>query len=676
MLYWIANFLDKDGKITDPQRAIDYVGMGLFDEKAATRFAHAADFLWRTRIHLHFAAGRPSEVLSFDKQTILARKMGHAAGPVEVAVEKFMREYFNNARSVGALTRIACAKLEAEKSLRLPKGLDSILPNSRRNMNEEGFVLDHGRLMFDDEMSLRQQPDLIMRLFEIAGRRNLDIHPDALTAIDFRRNLIDHNFRKDPEISKIFQKILLGAKAPYATLKIMNEAGVLGRYLLEFGGIVARTQFNMHHAYTVDEHTLRLVNFLHDLESGYLEDENPLATQICKILQKRQRRILYMACLLHDTGKGVGDQCVEGARLSRRAARRLGLDQSEIESISWLVRRHLDLSETAQRRDISDPETIETFGNLVGSMSRLNMLFLLTIVDIRAVGPGVWNDWKARLLRDLYLNTQAYIEGRDDLEPAAKARGIREQLTERLPGSMASRIKPILDDLGQAFWQGFDMPGHVRHARFFDLAMETGVDNLVQYRVDKPRDVTELSILTRDRPGLFADLAQVISAGGAQIVGARLHTGENGRVMNMFYLQNNDGLAFGRINQKILNLLKDKVDALLVGTSSKFKPQPQLISRRAAAIPVRPKVKIFEGQAPKPTIVEIEGRDRPGLLYAVAACLRDANLDVLSAHIEVVGTLAIDAFYVKPADGTALNPKALRKELMSLLQETQTASAA
>jgi len=191
-----------------------------------------------------------------------------------------------------------------------------------------------------------------------ASCRNLDIHPDAFGAIDFRRNLIDNEFRKSAENSEIFQKILLGARAPYATLKAMNEAGVLGRYLIEFGGIVARTQFNMHHAYTVDEHTLRLVDNFHNILSGTMEKEHPVSTEIVKGFDEEQKLILYLTCLLHDTGKGQGDQCIEGAQLGRRACRRLGVNQNVIDTVAWLIRRHLDMSETAQRRDISDLKTV------------------------------------------------------------------------------------------------------------------------------------------------------------------------------------------------------------------------------------------------------------------------------------------------------------------------------
>lgn len=671
VLYWIARFLDKEGKITDPQRASDYVEMGLFDEQAANRFVRAADFLWRARIYLHLSDKRPTEALSFDRQTILARKMGYASGPIEEAVEKFMREYFTNAREVGALTRIACAKLEADQAIVLPKGLERLLPRKRGRMNEDGFRIEHGRLVFKDALEIRNTPALILRLFEVAGRYNIDIHPDAFTDIDFRRNIIDNDFRRDPDITVIFKNILLGSKAPYATLKLMNESGVLGRYLLEFGGIVARTQFNMHHAYTVDEHTLRLVRYLHDIKVGLLEKENPIATEIVQGLSAEHIYWLYLTCLLHDTGKGVGDQCVEGARLARRACRRLGVSQDGIEVVSWLVHSHLDLSETAQRRDISDPETIAKFAQGVGSIERLKLLYVLTIVDIRSVGPGIWNDWKGILLKNLYKSTEDFLKGNTELEPAAKSKAIKAQLNERLPKEMAQRVLPISQDLGDDYWTAFSMADLVRHTRFFDMALEQGLDTCVQTRRDRPRDITELWVTTRDRERLFADLTLAISACGASITGARLHTGSNGRVMNVYYLQNPEGLAFGRNNDNALETLKSRALRAAVGDIENLRIPAPISSRRAVAIPVRPKVRFISGASGHASIIEIEGRDRPGLLYGLAAALYESDLYVLSAHIENVGERAIDAFYVLNRDHgplSAAQKKTVKFKLMATLK--------
>lgn len=652
VLYWIAKFIDMDGQINDPQRASDYVAMGLFDESAADRFVRAADFLWRTRCHLHYTSGRATEALSFDYQTKLSRKMGYASGPVEVAVEKFMREYFTNAREVGALTRIACAKLEAVNNLILPQGLDRFLPRSRRGLKSKNFFIDHGRLSFEDPMQIRENPSQILQLFEIAGRRNLDIHPDALQAIDFRRNLIDNNFRKDPKNAQLFLKTLLGSKAPGATFKIMNESGVLGRYLIEFGGIVARTQFNMHHAYTVDEHTLGLVRYFHDLESGQLDEDNPIAAEFVKDFTQSQRRILYMACLLHDTGKGVGDQCIEGARLSRRACRRMGMDADEIDTISWLIRRHLDMSDTAQRRDISDPETIKAFAETVGSLERLQMLMALTVVDIRAVGPGIWNDWKGVLLRDLYRATAGYLDDKPNIAPRSRANAARETLMERLPEGVRERVKSTMLALDDAYWLRFSVADRVRHARFIDSVLEDDQAHAVNTRRDKPRDVTELWVISQDRKGLFSDLSGAIAASGASVSGAQLHTTESGFVFDIFYLQNADGLAFGRASNHSLEVLRHKTLAAARGDGVAAPQRMPPKSSRARAIPITPAVRFVDRDAEDRVVIEIEGRDRPGLLHGLSTVLTDHDLTIYSAHIEAVGAMAIDSFYVKYIPGT------------------------
>ncbi len=650
-LYWIARFLDKAGDITDPQRSKDYVDLGLFDERSAKRFTQAADFLWRTRIYLHYLSDRPTEKLSFDYQTQLAPKMGHASGPIEVSVEKFMREYFTNSREVGALTRIACAKLEQDNKLGLPGGLERLLPTSRRLRKQDGFIMTRGRINFADPLQMKDNPSLILRLFQLAGENNFDIHPDAISAIRFRRNLIDNAFRKDPKNAQIFLDTLLKSRAPGATMKVMNEAGVLGRYLIEFGGIVARTQFNMHHAYTVDEHTIGLVRYFHDLSVGKLERENPIATEFVSDFTTSQRRILYMTCLLHDTGKGVGDQCIEGARLSRRACARLGLDPDEIETISWLIRRHLDFSETAQRRDISDPETIETFAKLVGSIERLQLLMALTIVDIRAVGPGIWNDWKGTLLRQLYENTLAYLDDKPNLGPESRAQAGRDNLMERLPESVAKHARDAMTALPDNYWLSNNLTEQTRHAKFFAAMVEDDLSAIVRTRLDKKRDITELWIAGSDRPGLFSDLTEAISSVGASVVGARLFTGRNGQVFDIFYLQNSDGLAFGRNSNHVLDTLIRRARAAALDEAETLSVPDYRPSRRARAIPITPAVRVLrerrDDSEAERILIEVEGRDRPGLLYALAKTFAAHNAAILSAHIEVVGVMAIDTFYIR-----------------------------
>ena len=492
---------------------------------------------------------------------------------------------------------------------------------------------------------------------------------------------MDADFCRDPENSRIFQKLLLSAKAPYATLKAMNEAGVLGRYLTEFGGIVSRTQFNMHHAYTVDEHTLRLVFYFDDLLKGRLEESNPVVSKIAQSFDETQVLTMFLACLLHDTGKGQGDQCIEGAQLARRACRRLGVSAEMTEDVAWLVRRHLDMSETAQRRDISDPDTIAEFGELMGSMHRLNLLTVLTIVDIRSVGPGIWNDWKAVLLRGLYQGAANFLEGKDELAPAAKARFVQEQAEEKLAPAMAQRIRPIVDDLPDNYWLNFDMADLLRHARFLDGAAQTGDMTAVQTRHNKTRNVLELWVLTQDRPGLFADLTLAISSCGASITGARLHTGDGtkdqaGRVMNVFYLHTVDGQAFGSGSNHALETLRRRADRAARGDITELSVPTPIRSKRAGAIPVKAKVSFPPSKSDASTIIELQGRDRPGLLSALSSVLQEADLDILSAHIEVVGTTAIDSFYVCDKTCGALEARqkaALKKAFLKVLDPNKPA---
>ena len=636
-LYWIARFIygaKKAGTSAPiaPHGVAAYLKLGLLDKNAAARFTQAAEFLWRARHHLHYLAGRATETLSFDRQAALARRMGYTDGGREDRVAAFMHTYFMTSREVGALTRIACAKLEGQSALLLPQGLYRFLPASRRGLKEPGFVLEHGRLNFTSAAVPRKKPLAILHLFRIAGARNLDIHPDAFAGLRKNIDRIDDKFRESNEASDVFLDILMNSKAPGAILLTMNEAGVLGAFLPEFGAIVARTQFNMHHAYTVDDHTISLIRFLHDIEKGKLTREHPLISDFIQTWEPRIRRCVYLACLFHDVGKSEGDQCEDGARMAQAATRRLGLPETDIDTISWLVRNHLEMSEIAQRRDISDAATVEAFALKVGSVTRLQMLAALTVVDIRAVGPGIWNDWKGELLRQLYTATSQCLMG-EDAEDSEDVSEI-DALIAQLPKAAKSEA------------------------------------HYVHIKLDRSKDITELFVLTRDRDSLFAGLTGAIAACGASVVGARLLTDNDGRVFNIFYLQNTEGLAFGRKNKARLKELEAATLKAAKGKTREYKMPQRLSSRRADAIPIRPRVSILPGDGDL-AIIEVEGRDRAGLLYALAQTLGTHGLSVRSAHIENAGPRAIDVFYVS---GALSKQSALKKDLLSVLAPSERAA--
>ncbi|PHR61186.1 MAG: [protein-PII] uridylyltransferase [Robiginitomaculum sp.] len=676
-LYWIARFVygKKEGDQTlapvKPHGVLAYVRHGLLDAKDGERFIAAAEFLWQVRHHLHYVAGRATESLSFDRQDALALRMGYTQSKPEIRVAEFMRTYFMTAREVGALTRIACAKLESQSEILLPQGLDRFLPTARRGLKEPGFVLDHGRLNFSNPKALKKNPYLILRLFQIGGKRNLDIHPDAFATLLQNMSLIDDEFRASPKATEIFLETILESAPPGAVLQTMNEAGVLGAYLPEFGSIVARTQFNMHHAYTVDDHTISLVKFLHDLETNELTREHPYTTNILKGFSLRHRRCLYLACIFHDVGKSEGDQCLDGARLAREATTRMGLADTDIDTISWLVRNHLEMSETAQRRDISDPATIEHFARTVGSVARLQLLTCLTVVDIRAVGPGIWNDWKGELMRQLYDATMQYLRDGSYDPNQEMVTAAWEVLQENLDKATIHASAPFFKSLGTTYWQKTHRKTQIVHAKFFKDAARAHEKNkdathFVRTYVSKTRDITELLILSHDRQHLFADIVSAIALNGASVTGAQLHTGDDGFVFNIFYLQNPEGLAFGRKSKARLEKLeKVTLDALQNKLASTTLP-PSLPSRRAAAIPIHPRAK-FISSDDSSAIIEVSGRDRPGLLFDLASLFDNYGLSIRSAHVEVLGPKAIDVFYLSHASSVSIDKKALQEDLLTVL---------
>jgi [protein-PII] uridylyltransferase len=641
-LFWLAKYIHGGDNL---QQVLDNAAFSPADKAI---FLREARFLWTVRCHLHFLTGRPEERLSFDLQPEMARRMGYTERNNATAVERFMKRYFLAAKEVGALTRILCAKLEVDEKKR-PAGLMWLKSQAAaKPLKEEGFALDGGRLTITNPEMLATDTRKLMRLFWLANERQIDIHPEAMTAA--RRSLwaVTRQARNDEESRAMFLDIVAGKNHPGRVLPLMNETGVLGRFLPEFGHIVGQTQFNMYHHFTVDEHTLMAVTTIHDIERGLEREKHPLSTEIFpKILN---RRALYLAMLLHDTGKGKGDQQIEGAKQARSASLRLGLQEDEADLVAWLVGNHLEMSDTAQRRDITDPQTISRFAEKVGTLDRLRLLLILTVADIRAVGPGVWNGWKGQLLRDLYHATEAALRGgrTDD-------RSVRAQLVERAEAArqaLADKVGPTpqLAAIEPAYWVGFNTDTQARHAAA--LAKEADHPVIVAAYVDAGRSATEILVSAPDRPGLFADLCGALSASGANIVAAHLYDAGAGRVLDVFDVQDGRGLPLGADHAHALARLIADLKASAEGGEGVKRPgKAPAASRRHAAFIISPLVLIDREASIDRTIIEVSGRDRPGLLYDIARELAEAKLSIRSAHVGAYGERVHDVFYVEPLGG-------------------------
>lgn len=639
-LYWIVKHIYGGQTLEDVMKG------GPFTRSEYTSFIRSAKFMWTVRCHLHYVTGRAEERLSFDLQPEIAARMGYRDRTGQLGVERFMKRYFLVSKDVGALTRIIAAKLEAEQKKR-PEGFRRLLPQKTpQPLADKGFVVDAGRISITSEDVMKDDPLNMLRLFIIARREDKDIHPNALSAITRNLRALNETVRSSDEGRKLILDALLGSKEPGLILRRMNEAGVLGKAIPEFGGIVAQTQFNMYHHYTVDEHTIRAVEAIAEMEQINAE-RVPLATEIFQLVENR--RALYLAMLLHDTGKGKGDQQIEGMKTAARACQRLGLPEDETDLVAWLVGNHLELSETAQKRDISDPRTVTKFANLVGSLERLRLLYILTAADIRAVGPGVWNAWKGQLMADLYHNTAAALRGgRADesgvqahLEARAEVR--REAVVEEL-GS----IPPTLLEMETAYWTGFDVPDLTWHA----TALKEG-GNVVCYRFPPEGGALTLMVCGEDRPGLFADLAGTLANLGANVVSAQVFTNRSGRILDIFILQDGSQQPFGLKDASRLKRLETALEQTLSGTSVK-EPAASRMGRREAAFLVQPSAQIRNDVSTEYTVVDIAGRDRPGLLYDVASVLAESNLSIHSAHVGSYGERMFDAFYVQTPAGEKL----------------------
>src|SRR3954462_4114622 len=406
-LFWISKYVYR---VREPQELVE---AGLFTPGELRLFERCEEFLWRVRCHMHFATGRAEERLGFELQRQLAERMGQARRGALSGVERFMKAYFRVAKEVGDLTAIVCAELEARQAKHRPM-LDRMIGRFRRRrggrLESDDFVVDYNRINLTGESAFERDPVNLIRLFWLADRHNLAVHPDASRLATRSLGLIGPTLRNDREANRLFMDVLTSRNAPEVVLRLMNEAGVLGRFIPDFGRIVAMMQFNMYHHYTVDEHLLRTIGVLTEIEKGQLGDEHPLSNRIVRSIQNR--RALYVALFLHDIAKGrTEDHSIAGAGIARRLGPRLGLDPAETETAAWLVEHHLLMSTIAQSRDLSDPKTIETFAGVGQTMERLKLLLVLTIADIKAVGPGVWTGWKGELLRTLYYETEVVLTG-------------------------------------------------------------------------------------------------------------------------------------------------------------------------------------------------------------------------------------------------------------------------
>ena len=656
-LYWIAKY------VHHVENAADLVGIGVFRPEEYQRFARAEAFLWAVRCHMHMLAGRAVEQLTFDLQVEVAERMGYADRAGRRAVEHFMQDYFLHATAVGDLTRIFLTALEADHSRGTPL-LERIF--RRTPKVKPGYEVLHGRLAIADDAAFLADKLNILRLFEEGLRTGLLIHPDAMRLVRANLHLIDDDMRRDREATRIFLDLLLKHGNPERALRRMNELGVLAAFIPEFAPVVAMMQFNMYHHYTVDEHTIQCISHLARIERGELGEELPVSSEI--IEKGINRRVLYVALFCHDIGKGrEEDHSVLGARLARKIAPRLGLRKAECETVEWLVRYHLLMSDMAQKRDIADPRTVRDFAKAVKTVERLDLLTVLTVCDIRGVGPGTWNNWKAALLRALYRQTRrALQDGMEALNRENRGTEAKKLLRKRLKDWDKAEIRRETQRHYPAYWQGLHVTAHEVFARLLRDIDETEIR--IDLHPDEDRDATRICFALADHPGIFSRLAGALALVGANVVDARTYTTKDGFATAVFWVQDADGSPYEadrlpRLERTIGKTLRGEVVP-----REAMKPRDRM-KKREKAFRVPTSITFDNDGSDIYTIIEVDTRDRPGLLYDLTRVLADNNVYIASAVIATYGEQAVDSFYVKDMFGLKFHSEARQKALEKKLRQ-------
>ena len=657
-LFWIGKYVYR------VQTVAELVDKGLLTAPELRQFQKAENFLWAVRCHLHSFTKRAEDRLTFDVQTEIARRMRYADRPGRSAVERFMQHYFLIAKQVGDLTGVFLAHLDDSLAA---KGRRFTLAGFMRSPRKlSGFVLDRGRLALPSDDWFKEDPVRLIEIFALADEHGLEVHPQAMRAANRDAKLIDAAVRTNPRANALFLQILTSTRDPETVLRWMNEATVFGRFVPDFGRIVAQMQFDMYHHYTVDEHSIRAIGLLSQIEKGSLPTDHPLVTAIMN--QLVSRRVLYVAVLLHDIAKGrSGDHSVLGAEVAMRLCPRLGLSPAETETVAWLVRWHLLMSATAFKRDLSDYKTIMDFSDAVQSPERLRLLLALTVVDIRAVGPGVWNDWKRQLLGDLYEAAE------EVLRLGHKQTGRREKIDAKQATLAAaigwdpSRFDTYRKRFPESYWIAEPDDILARNAHHINEAGDKPL--AVVAEVYPARGATLITVHTADHPGLFYRIAGAIHLAGATIIDARIHTTRDGMALDNFLVQDPFGRPFDETT-RLARLAAGIEDALANRARLDQRLAARPLSRtRADAFTIHPNVLIDNKASNRYTVIEVNARDRPALLNALAYALFQSRLTISSAHVATYGERAVDTFYVTDLIGGKVENEARLKELEARLLE-------
>lgn len=641
-LHWLACY------VYGVRSVSELVKLGVLNEKEYRDFAHAELFLRCVRIYLHLLTGRAEERLTFDMQLRIGELLGFRDSDAHKPVERFMKRYFQVAKTVGDLTRLFCALLEEEHK-RPPR--ISLARLIERAKHIDDFILQGQRLNFPPDIDLSHHPILILKLFHTAQHHDVDIHPRALQLVSRNLKLIDNTLRGDAEANRLFLDMLLSPKGPEVTLRRLNEAGVLGRFIPEFGHVVGQMQYDMYHVFTVDEHTIRALGILHSIERGQLKEELPLATSI--IHQVSSRSALYLALLCHDIAKGTGGRHAEkGEKIVRRLAERFGLSSHDAMTASWLVLEHTLCSDIAFKRDLHDARTIGDFVEKVQSPERLRLLLIITVCDIRAVGPQIWNGWKGALLRELYQRAEERMGASTVNAHTGDIALVKSAIESALSDWTGDERQHYFENGFAEFWLAASADHHISLARLLKESRKQPDAIRLEHHIDHFRAITHLMLCLPNHPDLLVHIAGSVATISASIQGAKLFVLRDGTAVALLDIQNIQGKAYDDLSQlkRFRHTLADSLSGKL-NLAEAVAAQQQAYRHRTRSMQLPPQLFIDNHSSDTYTLLEVNGTDRIGFLYDVTRALSLLNLSIVTSHITTYGEKAVDVFYIKDMFG-------------------------
>ncbi len=639
---------------------------GILNKDESTTFLKCENFLWHVRCQLHYIAKRPEEVINFNDQREMAKRLGYDDRKGLLGVERFMRHYFLIAREVGDLTRSICSILEEQQKKSIPVISKALSYFSEEKV--EGFILNAGRIDIPNKNFFKKDPLNILKLFNYSMKRDVLIHPNAVRVLRENLSLINKDLRQNETANKIFLEILLNKKNSEETLRQMNETGVLGRFILDFGKIVGLMQFNMYHHYTADEHLLRAIGELNKLFSEKNRNITKLISEI--INSGLSKKILTIALLFHDIAKGRDeDHSIAGAKIVKKFSKRFNLSDYELETISWLVKEHLVMSDFSQTRDVMDTKTVEDFSLKVQTPERLKFLLILTIADISAVGPGVWNAHKGQLLEQLYKETYAKLSGEVlDEDRSLRAQNKIKSVFSKADFNKEKKFKDWIKSQSDQYWLGLEDDIIFRQAEMFVKNFNNKPSIIIHNKKDA--EATEVSIMSKDSKGLFSKLTGALSSMEINIVNAKIFTNSSNIAIDVIWIQDKenrpifDNSRIERIKEKILNFINTDIKNGVSSTS-------RLNNRRINAFTVPIVVKIMNNISSNYTVIEVSGKDRPSILHELAKTINRLDLNLFRAQVATFGERVVDVFYVLDSKNKKIehhnSKKLIERELLRVL---------